>query len=151
MIIDGYSHQLPDIDPSETREWIDSLDSVVDQRGRPRARFLLARLMARARELQREGRLTAAGLAAFEQRDEGKTINYSYELRAAEFPPALLKRFKANRAAWTFFEAQAPYYRRQAAWWVTSAKREDTRARRLATLIDDSAHGRRIAPLRPRR
>src|SRR6059058_2087252 len=52
MIIDGYSHQLPDIDPSETREWVDSLDSVVDQRGRPRARFLLARLMARARELQ---------------------------------------------------------------------------------------------------
>ena len=52
MIIDGYSHQLPDIDPAETREWVDSLDSVVDQRGRPRARFLLARLMARARELQ---------------------------------------------------------------------------------------------------
>ncbi|HEV8628188.1 MAG TPA: pyruvate dehydrogenase (acetyl-transferring), homodimeric type, partial [Acidimicrobiia bacterium] len=52
MIIDGYSHSLPDIDPSETREWVDSLDSVVDQRGRPRARFLLARLMARARELQ---------------------------------------------------------------------------------------------------
>src|SRR5205807_1899326 len=51
MIIDGYSHQLPDIDPSETREWVDSLDSVVDQRGKPRARFLLARLMARAREL----------------------------------------------------------------------------------------------------
>src|SRR5438045_4354050 len=52
VIIDGYSHQLPDIDPAETREWVDSLDSVVDQRGRPRARFLLARLMARARELQ---------------------------------------------------------------------------------------------------
>jgi pyruvate dehydrogenase E1 component len=52
VIIDGYSHSLPDIDPSETREWVDSLDSVVDQRGRPRARFLLARLMARARELQ---------------------------------------------------------------------------------------------------
>src|SRR5437763_14070975 len=51
MIIDAYSHQLPDIDPSETREWVDSLDAVVDQRGRPRARFLLARLMARAREL----------------------------------------------------------------------------------------------------
>ncbi|MGH8999607.1 MAG: pyruvate dehydrogenase (acetyl-transferring), homodimeric type [Acidimicrobiia bacterium] len=52
MIIDGYSHQLPDIDPTETREWLDSLDSVVEGRGRPRARFLLARIMARARELQ---------------------------------------------------------------------------------------------------
>ncbi|HKY77472.1 MAG TPA: pyruvate dehydrogenase (acetyl-transferring), homodimeric type [Acidimicrobiia bacterium] len=52
MIIDGYSHQLPDIDPSETREWLDSLNSVVDIRGRARARYLLARLLARARELQ---------------------------------------------------------------------------------------------------
>jgi pyruvate dehydrogenase E1 component len=50
MIIDGYSHQLPDIDPAETREWVDSLDGVIEQRGRPRARFLLARLMERARE-----------------------------------------------------------------------------------------------------
>ncbi|MGH9038841.1 MAG: pyruvate dehydrogenase (acetyl-transferring), homodimeric type [Acidimicrobiia bacterium] len=52
MIIDGYSHQLPDIDPSETREWLDSLNSVVDIRGRARARYLLARLLFRARELQ---------------------------------------------------------------------------------------------------
>src|ERR1044072_6468098 len=52
VIIDGYSHSLPDIDPAETREWVDSLDSVVDQRGRPRARILLARLMAEARGLQ---------------------------------------------------------------------------------------------------
>ncbi|MGH8975785.1 MAG: pyruvate dehydrogenase (acetyl-transferring), homodimeric type, partial [Acidimicrobiia bacterium] len=52
MIIDGYSHQLPDIDPSETREWLDSLNSVVDIRGKARARYLLARLLARARELQ---------------------------------------------------------------------------------------------------
>ncbi|MGH9035714.1 MAG: pyruvate dehydrogenase (acetyl-transferring), homodimeric type, partial [Acidimicrobiia bacterium] len=52
MIIDGYSHQLPDIDPSETREWLDSLNSVVDIRGKVRARYLLARLLARARELQ---------------------------------------------------------------------------------------------------
>jgi len=52
VIIDGYSHQLPDIDPSETREWLDSLNSVVDIRGKARARYLLARLLARARELQ---------------------------------------------------------------------------------------------------
>ncbi len=50
MIIDGFAHQLPDIDPEETEEWLDSLDAVVDQRGEVRARYLMARLLERARE-----------------------------------------------------------------------------------------------------
>ena len=50
MIIDGFAHQLPDIDPDETEEWLDSLDAVVDQRGGPRAQYLMARLLQRARE-----------------------------------------------------------------------------------------------------
>ena len=52
MIFDGFSHQLPDIDPEETKEWIDSFDQVVDVSGRTRARFLLMRLLERARESQ---------------------------------------------------------------------------------------------------
>ena len=52
MIIDGFVHQLPDIDPTETREWLDSLDAVVDTHGKTRARYLIAKLMERARELQ---------------------------------------------------------------------------------------------------
>ncbi len=51
MIIDGFAHQLPDIDPTETAEWLDSLGSVVDNRGRTRARYLMARLVERSREL----------------------------------------------------------------------------------------------------
>ena len=51
MIIDGFSRQLPDIDPEETEEWLDSLDAVVDQRGQARAQYLMARLIDRAREL----------------------------------------------------------------------------------------------------
>ncbi len=51
MIIDGFAHALPDIDPEETKEWVDSLDSVIEGRGRPRARYLLLRLMERARTL----------------------------------------------------------------------------------------------------
>jgi len=51
MIIDGFAHQLPDIDPAETSEWLDSLGAVVDQRGPARARYLLARLLERSREL----------------------------------------------------------------------------------------------------
>ena len=50
MFVDGFVHQLPDTDPDETTEWLDSLDAVIDGRGTPRARYLLARLMARANE-----------------------------------------------------------------------------------------------------
>ncbi|MFM8304437.1 MAG: pyruvate dehydrogenase (acetyl-transferring), homodimeric type [Actinomycetota bacterium] len=50
MFIDGFVHQLPDVDEAETTEWLDSLDAVIEGRGRPRARYLLARLMERARE-----------------------------------------------------------------------------------------------------
>ncbi|MDP1818286.1 MAG: pyruvate dehydrogenase (acetyl-transferring), homodimeric type [Acidimicrobiales bacterium] len=52
MIIDGFVHQLPDIDPGETQEWLDSLDAVVGAQGKPRARFLMSKLLERARELQ---------------------------------------------------------------------------------------------------
>jgi pyruvate dehydrogenase E1 component len=52
MIIDGFVHQLPDIDPTETQEWLDSLTAVVETHGKSRGRFLMARLMERARELQ---------------------------------------------------------------------------------------------------
>jgi len=58
--------------------------------------------------------------------------------------------FRANERAWTFFQKQAPGYRRIASWWVISARREETRARRLAALIDDCANGRRIGILAPR-
>jgi pyruvate dehydrogenase E1 component len=52
MIFDGYVHQLPDTDPGETGEWLDSLDAVVDTHGKTRARFLLSRLLERANERQ---------------------------------------------------------------------------------------------------
>src|SRR3954464_8499481 len=52
VIFDGFAHQLPDIDPEETTEWLDSFDAVVDTEGRNRGRFLLMKLLERARELQ---------------------------------------------------------------------------------------------------
>jgi uncharacterized protein YdeI (YjbR/CyaY-like superfamily) len=55
------------------------------------------------------------------------------------------EQFKVNKAAWAFFQAQPPSYQRVAIFWVTSAKREETRARRLAQLISDAASGRRLA------
>ena len=52
MIFDGSVHQLPDADPTETAEWLDSLDAVVETHGKNRARYLLSRLLERAREAQ---------------------------------------------------------------------------------------------------
>ncbi len=101
--------------------------------------------IARAHELKAAGLMHEAGFAAFERRDEGKTINYSYELRAATLTPAYEKRFRANRAAWAFFTSQAPSYQRLAKFFVMSAKQEETRVRRLGMLIADSAARRRLA------
>ena len=88
-----------------------------------------------------------SGLAAFEARDPGRDAQYSYERDNCAFDAASEAQFRANPAAWDFFQAQPPSYRRPATWWVVSAKQEATRQRRLATLIEDSAHGRRIKPL----
>lgn len=101
--------------------------------------------IARARELIAEGRLRPAGLQAFEARDEAKANQYSYEREKRELDPAHQRQLEANPAAWEFFRAQPPYYQRMARWYVMSAKREETRQRRLATLIEDSAQGRRLA------
>ena len=99
----------------------------------------------RAHELKAAGLMHAVGVAAFERRDEGKTINYSYELSAARLTPAYEKRFKANKAAWAFFTSQAPSYQRVSKFFVMSAKKEETRARRLEILIKDSAAERRLS------
>jgi uncharacterized protein YdeI (YjbR/CyaY-like superfamily) len=91
-----------------------------------------------------------AGRNAFEQRVTERSRIYSYEQRrAAQLEDAHEKRFRANRKAWDFFQAAPPSYRKAAIWWVTSAKAEETKLRRLAKLIDDSEHGRTVPPLTP--
>ena len=107
--------------------------------------------IARAKELIRLGRMHPAGLKAFEQRTDERSAIYSYEQRkSARLERGAERSFRANQKAWTFFQAQAPGYRQAATWWVISAKREETRKKRLATLIADSALGRAIGPLRRR-
>ena len=105
--------------------------------------------IARVAALMKEGRMHPAGLAAFEARIPEKSGVYSFEQRqTATLGDAFERRFRANAKAWAFFESQAPYYRRTATFWVMSAKQEATRERRLASLIADSAAGRRVGPLR---
>lgn len=102
---------------------------------------LVERLMA-------EGRMKPEGLAAFAFKDLHPDSGYAAAKMDGRLPEEMLRRLKERAGAWAFFEAQPPGYRRHAANWVTSAKREETRARRLATLIDDSANGLRIKQLR---
>ena len=85
-----------------------------------------------------------AGLAAFAARNPEKCEPYSYETPPRELPPEFLKRLKANKAAWTDFQARPPSYHRGATSWIVTAKREETRDRRLQRLTDDSASGRTI-------
>jgi uncharacterized protein YdeI (YjbR/CyaY-like superfamily) len=99
-------------------------------------------------ELRAEGLVLPAGLRAFEARDPAKSALYSYEQRNPELDPASLARLRSNDAAWQFWQAQPTSYRRPATWWIVSAKKDETRQRRLETLIEDSAAGRRIGPLR---
>jgi uncharacterized protein YdeI (YjbR/CyaY-like superfamily) len=98
--------------------------------------------------LTKLGKMREAGLRAFARRTAAKTGVYSFErTRAAKLTALQEKKLRANAKAAAFFDAQAPWYRRTAIHWVISAKQEETRERRLAQLIADSAAGRTIGPL----
>ena len=101
----------------------------------------------RMAELIELSRVHEAGLRVFQQRDEKKSKLYSCEVAKCQFAAAHEKQFRGNPTAWEFYQAQAPWYRRVSCYWVTSARKEETRLRRLATLIGDSANGRRIKQL----
>jgi uncharacterized protein YdeI (YjbR/CyaY-like superfamily) len=103
----------------------------------------------RALELIKQRRMRAAGKAAFEARDTAKTAAISRVREVPRLDKGLLARFKANRAAWEFFSAQPPGYVRMATWFVMSAKRDETRRRRLDQLIALSAAKRRLLPMTP--
>ena len=136
--------------------WIDGIRRRVDDdrytiRFTPRRRHSIWSLVniRRVAVLTADGRMQPPGLRAFEARRDERTGVYSFE----RSEPAALsevdeRRFRKNRTAWAFFQAQPPGYRRTAMHWVTSAKRAETRETRLAALIADSAAGRRIAQLR---
>jgi uncharacterized protein YdeI (YjbR/CyaY-like superfamily) len=103
----------------------------------------------RVAELTEAKRMHRAGLDAFKARDPKKSGIYLFEQRQnAKLTAEETKKFKANKKAWDHFQSVAPGYRRLATHWVSSAKRDETRARRLATLIADCEAGRRIGVLR---
>ena len=126
--------------------WIDGLRKKVDEKAykirftprRPNSKWS-AKNIASVERLIAEGRMREPGLREFEKRKQ-QEADYSYEERKyAKLSGTYEKQFKQNKTAWKFFQEQAPWYKRTAAHWVMSAKKEETRQRRLVRLIDDSA------------
>jgi uncharacterized protein YdeI (YjbR/CyaY-like superfamily) len=139
--------------------WIDSIRYSLDaersaQRFTPRRKGSnwSAVNIAKVAELTAQGRMRPAGLEAFEARTDARSAVYSYEQRhAAAFATDDEARFRANARAWEWWASRPPSYRTAATYWVVSAKKPETQARRLDTLIEDSAAGRTVKPLTPRK
>ena len=144
------------VDEALCHGWIDGIRRRVDDerftiRFTPRkARSTWSLVNVRkVAELTAQGRMRPAGIAAFEARRKENTGVYSFERAAdAVLDEAQEARFRAEPQAWEWFTAQAPSYRKAALHWVTSAKRPETRERRLTLLITDSAAKQRIGPMR---
>lgn len=135
--------------------WIDGIRRGIDEHSytirftprKPRSNWSAVNIR-RAQELIDTGLMRPAGLRAFARRTDDRSAIYSYEQRhEAKLDAEQERQFRTNRKAWQFFQAQPPGYQRIAIYWIASAKRAETRARRLATLIEDSAEGRQIAQL----
>ena len=140
------------VDEALCHGWIDGIKKRVDEdrythRFTPRTATSIwsAVNLKRMKELLADGRVAAAGRDVYERRDPARTNRYSYEKAPAAFEGVLARRFKANKAAWTYFQAQPPGYRNLVTRWVTGAIKEETRLRRLDKLINDSAEGKRIS------
>jgi len=135
--------------------WIDSVRYSLDddrsaQRFTPRrsASVWSAINVRKVGELSDQGRMRPAGLAAFEARDPDKTAIYSYEQAEAAFSDDETALIRANEAAWTDWQRRPPSYRRTVTHWIASAKKPETRARRIDALIEASAAGEPVGPMR---
>ena len=99
--------------------------------------------------LMKAGRMAEPGHAAYARRDPKRTGIYAFENAAREFSPEFEKTFRANKRAWEFFQTEPPSIRKTCIFWVMSAKKEETRVRRLEQLIESSANGVRRGTMVP--
>lgn len=97
--------------------------------------------------LKKEGRMAEPGLKAYALRDPKRTGIYAFENEPREFSPEFEKKFRANKRAWDFFQSEPPSIRKVCISWVMTAKKEETRLRRLDQLIDRAAQGIRSGVL----
>ena len=127
--------------------WIDGLRKRIDERRyqirftprQPRSHWSLVNIR-RVAALKAEGRMKAAGLAAFESRDRARTGRASYEQeRPVKLASRDLAALRADKAAWAYYRTLPPGYLRMVFWWIVSAKKPETRARRLRAFIGKCA------------
>jgi uncharacterized protein YdeI (YjbR/CyaY-like superfamily) len=131
--------------------WIDGVRKSIDETSytirftprKPKSIWSLVNTK-RVEELTKLGRMKAAGLRAFELRDPKRTGIYAFETAPRTLAASYEKEFRSNKRAWEFFEKQPAGYQRIMIFWVMSAKKEETRLRRLAQLISDSGKQTRI-------
>jgi uncharacterized protein YdeI (YjbR/CyaY-like superfamily) len=132
--------------------WIDGVRKNLDERSfvirfaprKPRSKWSAVNVR-RALELKKAGKMKPPGLGAFENRVKSA---YSFETEPRPLDASSEKALRANRRAWKFFAAQIPSYRRVVSFWIASAKKPETRARRLRQLVESCERGEFIPPLR---
>ena len=156
--------KLPSITWSESVDealcfgWIDGLRKSIDEKSykirftprRPNSIWSAVNIK-KIKELTEQGRMQAAGLEVWNNRNKKKQKKYSFEQKIVKLSKSYENQVKANEAAWAFWQKLAPGYKKQTSWWVMSAKKETTRQRRLAILIESSAEGKKIPPLRTKK
>lgn len=131
--------------------WIDGIRKSVDEisykiRFTPRrgGSIWSANNIRRAQALRKEKRMKPAGLEAFADRRENKSGIYAYEQLRPKLPKLYQHTLDKNKKASAFFQAQPPGYRKLMVWWIVSAKKEETRMKRLQRLMAESANQTRI-------
>jgi len=134
--------------------WIDGIRKSIDDESykirftpRRKGSTWSAVNIKRINELIKLGLVKPAGLDAFNQRDEKKTRQYSLEQKEITLPSEFAKKIKANKKAWEYFQKLPPYAKRLSIWWVIEAKRDETKLKRLNTLIECFSKGKRIPAL----
>jgi uncharacterized protein YdeI (YjbR/CyaY-like superfamily) len=138
--------------------WIDSVRYSLDDE-RSAQRFTPRRAgstwsainVRKVAELTAQGRMRPAGLAAFEARNPQKTAIYSYERDEASLTDEETARIRADEAGWADWQRRPPSYRRTVTYWIVSAKKPETRMRRLDALVEASAAGEPVGPMRATR
>ena len=135
--------------------WIDGIRKSIDHEGymirftpRKKSSVWSNVNIKKVEELAKAGLMTAAGLKAFDERKAHKSGTYSFEQKIIPFDTSSEKKFRTNKKAWNWFSGQAPSYKKPATWWVMSAKKEETKSKRLQILIADSEKGIKIGLLR---
>ena len=102
----------------------------------------------RVRELTESGRMQPSGCEVFSEKDLKRTELYSYENRPEKLEDKYVEALMQYKKAWEYFQSQSPSYRRTVNWWIMSAKKEETRLKRIDVLIRSSEEGKKIPPLR---